>query len=60
VVDTEGKLLGRLAQIIETGANDVYVVRGPAGEILLPAIEEVVREVDPVAGKMVVRPQEYY
>jgi 16S rRNA processing protein RimM len=60
VVDTEGKLLGRLAEIIETGANDVYVVRGPAGEMLLPAIEEVVREVDLEAGRMVVRPQEYY
>ena len=60
VVDTEGRALGRLAEIIETGANDVYVVIGPEGELLFPAIEEVVREVDPAAGRMVVKPQQYY
>lgn len=60
VLDVDGKLLGRLAEIIETGANDVYVVRGPAGEILLPAIDDVIREIDTEGGRMVVRPQEYY
>ncbi len=60
VVDTDGRLLGRLARIIETGANDVYVVIGPEGEILLPAIESVVREVDLDSGRMVVQPPEYY
>lgn len=61
VVDTAGQPLGRLAEIIETGANDVYVVRGgPRGEVLLPAIAEVIREVDPDAGTMVVKPQEPY
>jgi 16S rRNA processing protein RimM len=60
VVDEAETFLGRLAQIIETGANDVYVVRGPAGEILLPAIEGVVLSVDPDAGRMVVRQPEYY
>ena len=60
VVDTEGRALGRLAEIIETGANDVYVVIGPEGELLFPAIEEVVREVDLAVGRIVVKPQEYY
>lgn len=60
VFDESGKLLGRLSEIIETGANDVYVVRGPAGELLLPAIEEVIREVDPDGGRLIARPQEYY
>lgn len=60
VVDLDGQPLGRLAQIIETGANDVYVVVGPAGEQLLPAIEDVIREIDPVRGRMVVKPPEYY
>lgn len=60
VVDEAGTLLGRIAEIIETGANDVYVVRGPTGETLLPAINEVVRAVDLEAGKMTVRPQDYY
>lgn len=60
VVDLEGRSLGRLAEIIETGANDVYVIRGPLGETLLPAIADVVREVDPEGGRMVVQPPEYY
>ena len=60
VVDESETVLGRLAEIIETGANDVYVVRGPAGEILLPVIAGVILSVDPDAGKMVVRQPEYY
>jgi 16S rRNA processing protein RimM len=47
VIDDQGNLLGRIAEILETGANDVYVVRDEAGrEILLPAIPSVVLEVD--------------
>ena len=43
----EGEYLGVLAEILVTGANDVYVVETENGsEILLPAIEEVIREVD--------------
>jgi len=38
--------LGTLEEIIETGSNDVYVVRRGREEILVPAIEEVVRDVD--------------
>jgi 16S rRNA processing protein RimM len=60
VVEEDGTLLGRLAEIVETGANDVYVVRGLAGEILLPAINDVIRDVDLEAGKMTVRQQQYY
>ena len=60
VSDEGGKLLGRLSEIIETGANDVYVVRGPAGEVLLPAIDGVILTVDLEVGTMTVRPQEFY
>jgi 16S rRNA processing protein RimM len=59
-VDEAGTFLGRLAEIIETGSNDVYVVRGPAGEVLLPVIEGVILSVDPDAGRMVVRQPDYY
>jgi 16S rRNA processing protein RimM len=54
-VETEdGEALGRVADVIETGANDVYVVRGPRGEVLLPAIEDVVVELDLESKRMVV------
>jgi 16S rRNA processing protein RimM len=47
VVDGAGNPLGTLTEILETGANDVYVVTDSAGrELLLPAIPEVVLNVD--------------
>ena len=55
-VETEsGERLGRLAEVLETGANDVYVVRGPRGEVLLPAVEDVIRQVDLESRRVVVR-----
>lgn len=55
-VETEdGEWLGHVTEVLETGANDVYVVHGPRGEILLPAVEDVVRELDPESERMVVR-----
>lgn len=57
VETTEGRDLGRVSEIIETGANDVFVVRGEDGrEHLIPAIESVVVKIDVEAGKMVIRP----
>jgi 16S rRNA processing protein RimM len=54
-VETEGgEWLGQVADVLETGANDVYLVLGPYGEVLLPAIEEVVRTIDMDARCMVV------
>jgi 16S rRNA processing protein RimM len=49
-----GEDLGRVVDIIETGANDVYVVQGPRGEILLPSIADCILDVDVEAGKMTV------
>ena len=47
VADEAGTLLGTLTDILETGANDVYVVTDSSGhELLLPAIPEVILEVD--------------
>jgi len=49
VVDENENPLGELAEIIETGANDVYVVKDESGkEILLPAIPSVILNLDPV------------
>ncbi len=52
----EGRSLGRVAEILSTGSNDVYVVRGGPRELLIPALEDVVKEVDLEHGRMVVDP----
>ena len=49
-----GESLGQVIEILETGANDVYLVQGPRGEILLPAIEDCILDIDIEAGKMTV------
>jgi 16S rRNA processing protein RimM len=54
VFDAAGEPLGRIEDIIETGANDVYAVRNAEGELLIPAIDSVVRAVDLPAGRLVV------
>lgn len=54
VYEVGGEYLGRVVDVIKTGANDVYVVRGGKGEILIPALKNVVREVDPGRGRMTV------
>jgi 16S rRNA processing protein RimM len=56
VVLESGESLGTVAEIIETGANDVYIVRDETGkEILLPAIASVILEVDLEKGKITAR-----
>jgi 16S rRNA processing protein RimM len=56
VVDETGVLLGKLTEILETGANDVYVVSADSGcELLLPAIPEVVLDVDLETKRMKVK-----
>jgi 16S rRNA processing protein RimM len=50
---SEGDLLGVVQEVLETGANDVYVVRGRGGrERLIPALKSVVLDIDLAAGRM--------
>lgn len=58
VVTDEGLELGRLENIMETGSNDVYLVRAEGKEYLIPAIEEVVKAIDLDAGVMTISPLE--
>lgn len=52
-VETDaGENLGELVEIVFTPANDVYVVRGPHGEVLIPALRDVVLHVDLAARVM--------
>ena len=56
----DGTPLGEVADVLRTGANDVYVVRPPVGrDVLLPAVEGVVERIDVAAGEIVVRPPEW-
>lgn len=52
----DGVVLGRVAEVLRTGSNDVYVVRHDHHEVLIPAIDSVVVHLDLAAGTMVVRP----
>ncbi|MCI0889897.1 MAG: PRC-barrel domain-containing protein, partial [Chloroflexi bacterium] len=54
VVDENGTSLGKVADVLETGANDVYIVRDEASELLIPAIDSVIKEIDTEASRMVV------
>ncbi|MCO6450339.1 MAG: 16S rRNA processing protein RimM [Caldilineales bacterium] len=55
VITMDGRPLGNLVEVLWTAANEVYVVDGDYGEILVPATSEVVQEVDLGRGIMVVK-----
>lgn len=57
VIDLQGQLLGRLEHLLETGSNDVMVVKPCPGSLddrerLLPYTEQCVQKVDLAAGEM--------
>jgi 16S rRNA processing protein RimM len=55
-LSSDGVLLGQVEEILETGANDVYLIRREDGrELLLPAIQDVIQEIDLENKRMVVR-----
>ncbi|MFH0822375.1 MAG: ribosome maturation factor RimM [Pseudomonadota bacterium] len=56
VTTVSGTELGRITSIIPTPAHDVLEVHGPFGEVLLPMVDEVVKEIDAPAGRMTVDP----
>ena len=56
VVTTQGEALGEVVDILSTGSNDVYVTRGPRGDVLVPAIADVVKSVDLERGLVTIEP----
>jgi 16S rRNA processing protein RimM len=62
VFDESGNRLGRVTDLMETGANDVLIIApGDGGtDILLPSHPDVIIAMDPAAGRLVVRPLTYY
>jgi 16S rRNA processing protein RimM len=59
--DEAGETLGTVTDIMETGANDVFIVSPPDGgsDLLIPNHPDVVLEIDPVVGRLTVRPLVY-
>jgi 16S rRNA processing protein RimM len=55
-VQTEaGEPLGTLNEVLVTGSNDVYVVNDGEREVLIPVLQDVIREVDLAGRRMIVR-----
>lgn len=55
-VTVEGEAIGKVEEVWETGANDLLVVRGDRGEILIPAVEPFVETVDLAKRQVTVKP----
>jgi 16S rRNA processing protein RimM len=59
VITVDGRTLGKIDDIIVTGSNDVYVIKAPTGkQILIPAIKDVVKQVDLSRKMMYIDPIE--
>ncbi|MEK6583762.1 MAG: ribosome maturation factor RimM [Nitrospirota bacterium] len=58
VFTTDGRCLGKIDDIISTGSNDVYVVKDDNHEYLIPAIRDVVKDVNIKCNRMVILPME--
>ena len=56
VCTEEGEVLGKLKEVLQPGANDVYIVEDESKkEILLPAIPDVIKKIDIEGNKMIVK-----
>ncbi|HLE88846.1 MAG TPA: ribosome maturation factor RimM [Candidatus Limnocylindria bacterium] len=54
VADDAGMEIGTVVEVFRAGENEVYRIEGPSGELLVPALRDVVRSIDLAAGRMVV------
>lgn len=55
VTADDGEHLGKISEVLATGSNDVYVVAGNDGsELLLPAVQQVIKDIDLAAGNITV------
>ena len=53
-----GEFLGTLRHVLHTGGNDIYVVQEGEREILIPAIRDVVQEIDLKEERVTISPME--
>jgi 16S rRNA processing protein RimM len=54
VYSSDGIMIGKIEDILETGSNDVYIVKDKDKEYLIPAIKNVVKEIDLKEKRMVI------
>lgn len=54
----DGTCLGKVKDVLQPGANDVYVVKNNGKEYLIPAIKDVVKEVNIDESKIIIEPLE--
>jgi 16S rRNA processing protein RimM len=55
VLTEDGRAIGRIREILHTQANDVWATESSEGEVLIPALKDVVREVDVTGRRVIVR-----
>lgn len=55
VFTVEGEPLGKVYDVIQTGSNDVFVVKTEDKEILIPALKTIFKEIDIIKGRIVVK-----
>ena len=53
-----GECLGAISQILSTRGNDIYVVKKGEKEVYIPAVYDVIREINLENGKMTISPLE--
>lgn len=58
VMTVDGEQIGKIKDIFETGSSDIYVVQGTDREYLIPAIADVVKQVDVKGGSIIIKPLE--
>ena len=58
VVTEDGRVLGEVRQILPTAAHDLYCVGDGQDEMLIPAVKEIVKEIDLIEGRMIIHPPE--
>lgn len=58
VILKDGTSIGTVKEVMYTGANDVYIVETNEGEVLIPAIKDVVKSVSVEKKEMVIEPPE--
>lgn len=58
VFNVEGEYIGKLKDVLQPGANDVYIVKNEDREYLIPAVKEIVKSIDIEHNKMTIQPIE--